>query len=178
MNASAPYSPWAGAQVSEVKNRIPMSWNAGQALRVMVTAMRARMTRTSRPEPSARGRNESSAQCRLPFRSMRDADNPSSCAPFERCAWGTAVTAGVSRSRRHRCSWDGSALELVQLRDGLAGQLRRQRGVVDVRRQGLAGGEDVVDEAARGQRLGGIGLLGVGEDPGLRRDRVGGVTVG
>src|SRR6478752_9353213 len=63
MNDRAPYTASLGAQRLVVKNDRPMSCRVGQALRVIVTTMRARITRIAVPAARVTQRNVPSASC-------------------------------------------------------------------------------------------------------------------
>ena len=81
-------------------------------------------------------------------------------------------------SARSNARWIRQAAILAMLSSALACRSAGQLGVVDGRCRLLAIGQEVVDERLRRLALCLIGLLLVGDDPGLRGDRVRSVAVG
>src|SRR6266568_781381 len=164
MKASAPNWLAAGFQVFEKIFR-PSAENHDEACWLVETAIRTRITSTSRPAASARTWKLRSPSGR---RSDRAPADPAGTAGS---AFVTVLTA-ASRSdpRAYWCSPSGA--DLAELRLGLLVQAGGQRRVVQTGEQLLACSEQVADVRLEHLRSIRARLLLVDEVPRLISDRV------
>src|SRR5206468_11960462 len=162
MKARAPNCSAGGFHVDDVKKLRTMCRNAGAASWVVEMAMRARMTSTVSPHSKVTTVKTRSATGRR--RALGSFADPGGLVGVE---VAVAVKPGSRRDQ-----------EGVELGLGLVEDVGRQLGVVDRSGLVLAGPVDVLQERLEGGALGLVGLVLVGDDPGRRGDRVGGVAGG
>src|SRR5215471_15945675 len=168
MKASAPNWLAAGFQVFP-KIPHPSALNQGAACWVVVTAIRTRITSTSRPDASAMIWKVRSPSGRFSDRARVGPAVPAGPT----CCVTVLTTTSRSDPRASRCSWRVSLrTNLAELRLCLLVQAGGQRCVVQPREQFLAIPEQVAD--VRLEHLRGVGarLLLVDQVPRLIGDRV------